>query len=38
MIPMLKISLSKNRFIFNMGVIYPGKTVFMLKLGPGADG
>ena len=31
---MLKIGLSGDRLIFNMGSIYLGKTVFILRRGP----
>ena len=32
---MLKIRRSCDRLIFNTGIPYPGKTVFILRLGPG---
>ena len=34
-IPILKIRRSRDRLIFNMGILYPGKTVFILRQGPG---
>ena len=34
-IPMLKIRRSPDRLIFNMGIPYLGKTVFILRRGPG---
>ena len=34
-IPMLKIRRSRDRLIFNMGIPIPGKTVFILRQGPG---
>ena len=32
---MLKIRRSRDRLIFNMGIPIPGKTVFILRQGPG---
>ena len=34
-IPMLKMRRPRDRLIFNMGIHYMGKTVFLLKQGPG---
>ena len=34
-IPIWKIRRSRDRLIFNMGIPYPGKTVFILRRGPG---
>ena len=34
-ISMLKIRRSLDRLIFNMGILIPGKTIFILRRGPG---